>query len=277
MAYPHNSMIPSDRAVQSFGDSWANMGWGRSRPDPYAQPGAVPPAPTPGQELRPLPPPPRLHAQRHIELPEHMRMNPPPRRGRFPTGTRNRPSPRHRWSSVADDWRATPEWKKELEKSDKAWAKEEKKLRAAQRAAQKELREAQEELRTLTEDLESDLRGEPRRFRGPAGSQMYAPPPPPPMPRLLPEGHYPPPPPPMPRNLPEERLVPPGYQFRVGHGGALPEGVHQPPAPPASQLHPPRLTTPPQWQYSPYGERRGNRINPWAGRRPAHPQSFYGQ
>jgi hypothetical protein len=272
MAYPHRSMIPSDRAVQSFGDSWANMGWGRNRPDPYAPPGAPPPPPAPGQgldfmgPLNPtLPPPPRLHAMRHIELPEHMRMNPPPRRG----------SPRYRGE--------TPEWKKDLDKRDKEWAKKEKKLRKAQRAAQKELREAQKEMRTLMEDLESDLQGEPRRFRGPAGEQMYAPPPPPPMPRLLPEGHYPPPPPPMPRNLPEERLVPPGYQFRVGHGGALPEGVHQPPAPPASQLHPPRLNThragDPQWRYSPHTIRRGGRINPWEGRRPVlpYPQSYYGQ
>jgi len=246
MAGPYDSMMPTGRDVQRFGDSWSRMGWGRGRPDPYQQP-SPPQIPAAAGPPRYFPDRPRGMVERSIEA--------PPRR--LPK------------KQAADD---------------KAYQKKMKRLLKEQKKAQKELREAELELRTLTDDLQSDLSGEPRRYRGPQGSQISAPPPmppPPPMPReqtyhemlrsqnlideqnVLRNPNYndprmaPPPP-------PEASLVPPGFRQRQW----LPEGAYAPPAPPAS----PRPVPQQQYQYPPWGMRRGNQVNPWAGARPATQQ-----
>lgn len=248
-----NYEIWADRDVQRFGDQWSRMGWGRGRPDPYQQP-SPPQIPAAAGPPRYFPDRPRGMVERSIEA--------PPRR--LPK------------KQAADD---------------KAYKKKLDRLLKEQKKAQKEVREAELELRTLTDDLQSDLSGEPRRYRGPQGSQIPVPPPPPPMPReqtyhemlrsqnlideqnVLRNPNYNDPfssqttpnsPFAAQQRPPEASLVPPGFRQRQW----LPEGAYAPPAPPASPQPVPQQ----QYQYPPWGMRRGNQVNPWAGARPATQQ-----
>ena len=144
-------------------------------------------------------------------------------------------------------------------------------LRKDMKKAKEDLAKVEDDGRKFRAKMKADFGVDlpsprPRGFSPAPGARPAQPslldmdPQPPPMPRLIPPsqggGYIPmdPPPPPMPR------LVPPGYGQRFQRPRA--ESQYAPPAPPSQ---------PPLMQSTPWGMRRGSRVNPWQGRRPATP------